>query len=121
MRRMAKLRIVPFVLALALAAGACGSSSDGGSASNTTAAGATGTTVTLKDLKFNPDTLRVHAGDTVTWKWGESVLHNITAKDSSFKSDNKSDGTFTHTFDKAGTYNYECTLHSGMTGEVDVS
>jgi plastocyanin len=121
---MAKLRIVLFVLALALGVGACGSGNGSGSASNTTkapAGGATGTTVTLKDLKFNPDQLAVHTGDTVTWKWGESVLHNITAKDSSFKSDNKSDGTFTHTFDKAGTYNYECTLHSGMTGEIDVS
>ena len=121
---MAKLRIALFVLLLAIGAGACGSSDDSGSASNTTAAsgsGGGGTTVTLKDLKFNPDKITAKTGDTVTWKWGENVLHNVTAKDKSFKSDNKSDGTFTHTFDKAGTYEYECTLHTGMSGEVDVS
>jgi plastocyanin len=119
---MAKLRIAPLLLVVALALGACGSSDDNGSASNTTAASSgKSATVTLKDLKFNPDAVSVDTGGTVTWKWGENVLHNITAKDNSFKSDNKTDGTFTHTFDKAGTFNYECTLHTGMNGTITVS
>jgi len=121
---MAKLRIVLLLLVLALSVGACGSNDDNSSGSNTTAASSSGGTsgsVTLKDLKFNPDEVSVATGGTVTWKWGENVLHNITAKDGSFKSDNKSDGTFTHTFDKAGSYDFECTLHTGMTGTVTVS
>jgi len=120
---MAKLRIALLVLLVALAAGACGSNDDNGSASDTTAAASGGKTATivLKDLKFDPDEVSVQTGGTVTWKWEENVLHNVTGKDGSFKSDNKSDGTFTHTFDKAGTYKFECTLHTGMTGQVTVS
>ena len=32
-----------------------------------------------------------------------------------------STGTFAHTFDTAGTYNYQCPLHSGMTGQIVVA
>lgn len=31
------------------------------------------------------------------------------------------DGSFTHTFDEAGEYEYECTLHGGMTGLITVT
>jgi len=30
-------------------------------------------------------------------------------------------GTFSHTFDTEGTYNYECPIHSGMTGQIVVA
>jgi plastocyanin len=129
---MAKLRIAPFLLAFGLLLAACGGSSGNSTASNSTAtttasggsssstAVATGATVELKDLKFHPDTVSIAVGDVVTWTWKENVLHNVTAKDGSFKSPNQSDGTFKHTFAKAGSYAYECTLHSGMTGTVEV-
>jgi plastocyanin len=120
---MARLRFAPFALAAALLFAACGGSDDGGSgASNTTAekpsTGAAGATVTLEDLKFKPDTVSIKTGGTVRWTWKENVLHNVHSDD--FESPNKSDGVFTHTFDKAGTYEYECTLHSGMSGTVEV-
>jgi plastocyanin len=119
---MAKLRIALVVLVLGALFAACGGSDDGGSASNdteTTKAGAAGPTIQLKDLKFDPDELTIEKGQTVTWEWKESVLHNVTGD--GFKSENESDGTFTHTFTKPGTYDYQCTLHSGMKGKVTVS
>src|SRR5689334_14326556 len=109
---MAKLRIAPVILALGLVFAACGGGDDGGSASNdtsdtTAASGAeAGAKVALKDLKFNPDEISVKKGDTVTWEWKENVLHNVTGE--GFKSDNISEGTFEHTFDKAGTFDYQC-------------
>jgi plastocyanin len=121
MPAMARLRFAPFVLVLAIVFAACGGSDDdGGSASNDTQApaGAAGASVTLEDLKFKPDTVSIKVGGTVRWKWEENVLHNVHG--GPFESPNKSDGVFTHTFDKAGTYEYECTLHSGMTGTVEV-
>lgn len=121
---MLKRRIAPLALFIALVSAACGGSSNDSSSDTTAASGASGSsgsTVVLKDLKFSPDDITVETGDTVKWEWKENVLHNVTAKDGSFKSDNKSDGTFTHTFDKAGTYEYECTLHTGMAGKVTVS
>lgn len=126
MPAMVRLKFAPFILALAVLFAACGGSDDGGSgATNDTsatdkpAAGAGGATVTLKSLKFNPDKVSIKAGETVTWEWKENVLHNVNGE--GFESANKSDGTFTHTFEKAGSFEYECTLHSGMTGTVEVS
>lgn len=117
---MAKLRIAPIVLALGLLLAACGGSSGNASDdSTTTVAGAEGATVTLKDLKFTPDKVSIKVGETVTWQWKESVVHNVTGD--GFKSDNLSDGTYKHTFAKAGSFDYQCTLHAGMNGSVDVS
>jgi plastocyanin len=119
---MSKLRIAPVAVAIGLLLAACGGGDDGGSAADTTRPnppGAKGATVELKDLKFNPQQVTIKIGETVTWVWKENVLHNI--KGDGFKSDNLSDGTFEHTFTKAGSYDYECTLHSGMTGTVEVS
>ena len=120
---MAKLRIAPIALALGLLLAACGGGDDDGAAANDTTtpkpAGAKGAEVALKDLKFIPEKVTIKTGETVTWTWKENVLHNVSGD--GFKSDNLSDGTYEHTFDKAGSYDYQCTLHSGMTGTVEVS
>ena len=119
---MAKLRIAPVVLALGLLLAGCGGGDDGGGASNdtpTTKGGPVAATVELKDLKFKPEKVSINAGETVRWVWKENVLHNVTGD--GFKSDNVSDGPYEHTFEKPGTYDYQCTLHAGMTGTVEVS
>ena len=121
---MAKHRIAPVVLALLLLLAGCGSGDDGATASNDTASkppagGPGGPKVELKDLKFRPEKITVDSGETVTWVWKENVLHNVAGD--GFKSDNLSKGTFEHTFSKAGTYDYQCTLHAGMNGTVEVS
>jgi plastocyanin len=118
---MRRLRTIVLVAVLALAVGACGSDdkSDGSADTTEATSGAVpAATVTLKDLKFTPDNVTVKAGDAVEWKWEENVLHNVSGD--GFKSENKSDGTFEHTFTKAGTYDYQGTLHSGMKGTVEV-
>ena len=119
---MAKLRIAPIALALGLVLAACGGGDDGGSASTDTtkaSGGPAAATVELKDLKFKPEKVSVKAGETVRWVWKENVLHNVAGD--GFKSDNISDGPFEHTFKKPGTFDYQCTLHAGMTGSVEVS
>jgi plastocyanin len=93
--------------------GACG-----GGGSKTPAA-TNGPTVILKNLSFQPDTLQVKVGDTVTWKWGESVAHNVTFP--SFHSKTMTSGTYTHTFTAAGTFDYKCTIHPTMNGKLVVA
>jgi plastocyanin len=119
-------------LALALVAAGCGGDDDdnggggggGGATSEQEAPAATGggADVTMKDIKFNPSTVNIKAGDTVTWTNDDSVGHDVTGD--GFKSGDagglQSGDTFKHTFDKAGTFKYRCTVHPGMTGEVDV-
>ena len=34
--------------------------------------------VTMKDIKFNPSTVNIKAGDTVTWTNDDSVAHDVT-------------------------------------------
>lgn len=79
-------------------------------------------TVVLRDIAFKPDRIQVEAGDTVTWKFEDKgIPHDVTAEDKSFKSETMDSGTFQHTFDTSGTYDYLCSLHPGqMKGVIEV-
>ena len=75
--------------------------------------------VSIKDLKFDPQTVTIKVNDQVEWQNDDSVTHNV-------KGDNWGDfpispgQKFTQVFDKAGTYSYSCSLHPEMTGTVIV-
>lgn len=80
-----------------------------------------GHTVVLKNLHFNPATLSIRRGDTVTWLWRDgSTQHNVTG--SGFKSRTMSHGSFTVRFTRRGTFSYHCTIHVslGMRGKIVV-
>lgn len=68
---------------------------------------------------FEPAAVEVEAGTTVTWRFSDGIPHDVTSD--LFKSEAKSEGTFTHTFEEPGTYSYTCTLHPGMDGQVIVN
>jgi plastocyanin len=122
------------VFAVVLAAGAgCGSSTPStpstpgptpaGPASppGSSPASATSVTVNVKNFAFNPQKVTIKVGGTVTWKFDDSAQHTATALDKSFNSPPLNNGqTFQHTFTKAGTYNYMCSIHQFMTGTVIV-
>jgi plastocyanin len=93
---------------------------DGGGGSGGTGPG---TQVSMKDIKFNPGTVTIKPGGKVTWTNDDSVGHDVTADDFESGSPGGIDGgsTFSHTFKKAGTYNYVCSVHPGMKGTVKVS
>lgn len=87
----------------------------------------TGPTVTVKSNTFEPSTLTIKVGDTVTWKWAGGI-HNVVSG-TSCKTDGKfssgtpvSGATFEHRFDTAGTYDYFCEPHCtvGMVGKIVV-
>ena len=79
--------------------------------------------VTMAEHFFDPAILVVAAGTTVTWKDLGQQLHDVNARDGSFRSPLLGPGgTFSFTFTKPGRYSYFCSLHEGdgMIGEVDV-
>jgi plastocyanin len=77
--------------------------------------------VVLKDLAFNPASVTIAVGATVTWENQDSMNHNVIADDGSFKSPDLGSGeTFSFTFQKAGTYTYSCHIHPNMKGTVVV-
>jgi plastocyanin len=111
--------LVVLLAAAALLAG-CGSSSKKSSTSSAPAAG--GTTVSMKNIQFAPTSLTVKVGQTVTWTNDDSVVHNVTADDGTFKSSNFGGGkTFSWKATKAGTFKYGCTIHPGMVATLTVT
>jgi plastocyanin len=77
--------------------------------------------VSVKNLQFKPVSIKIKAGQTVTWNNDDDRDHTVVAKDGSFKSDNLKPGqSYEHTFAKAGKYPYSCGYHPRMKGEVVV-
>jgi plastocyanin len=112
-----RLALVALAGLLAVALSACGTS---GATTTAPATDQGGPTVTIEDLAYTPETLTVPAGATVTWVWRDgAVAHDVKGPD--FRSKVISEGTFSHRFDRPGTYDYVCTLHPNMTGVIEVS
>jgi plastocyanin len=77
--------------------------------------------ITISGFKFDPDTVTVTIGTTVTWTNQDTTAHTVVADDGSWKSDSLAKGAnFSFTFDKAGTYTYICSIHPTMKGTVIV-
>ncbi|MDZ7679510.1 MAG: plastocyanin/azurin family copper-binding protein [Acidimicrobiales bacterium] len=74
-------------------------------------------------FQFEPATVEIEAGESVTWTNSGGVRHTVTSTSDSMDFDEPlgSDDSVTVTFDEPGTYDYECTIHPGMTGTVVVS
>jgi plastocyanin len=118
------VRRLPAVLAaLAIAAvvvAGCGGDEGGGDAADAAPVGGV-TEVAAKDNQFTPPAIQVTAGTTVTWTFDDRfVPHDVTG-DGFTSGDPRRGGSFTHTFDRPGTYAYRCTLHDGMDGRVVVT
>lgn len=81
--------------------------------------------VFMKDSKFNPSSIIISPGTTITWTNKErgiyAPVHTVTSGSNGFDSgDLEKKETFSHTFSAAGTFPYYCKHHSGMTGTVTV-
>lgn len=78
-------------------------------------------TVVVKDMKFMQPSVTIAVGQAVTWEFDDGfVKHDVVADDGSFVSELMVGGSYTHVFDKAGTYDYSCSPHPRMTGVVIV-
>lgn len=78
-------------------------------------------TVNIQMSAFDPVTITVKKGDTVTWQNNDSYTHHLVADDGSFDLGDQSGGAKVQfTFDKVGTFNYHCSIHTYMKGVVIV-
>jgi plastocyanin len=107
-------------LTTAIAAAGCGSG--GGASSGPATALKPGEAIGMKTLRFHPDHVSAKVGQAITWRNEEGIPHNVVSQSgATFESKTfGKDGTFSWTPSKAGTVKYECTLHPGMQGTIDV-
>ncbi|HET7034240.1 MAG TPA: plastocyanin/azurin family copper-binding protein [Thermomicrobiaceae bacterium] len=126
---------VPAAFAVGGLLAACGGGSNGGSSGG----GGSDHTVNMTDaLKYEPETITIKKGDSITWKNTGQLDH--TATDDPSKAKNAADAklpsgaqawdsgdvgpgkTFKHTFDVVGDYTYFCIPHEegGMVAHVTV-
>ncbi|HLL51281.1 MAG TPA: cupredoxin family copper-binding protein [Thermomicrobiales bacterium] len=78
--------------------------------------------VQVVDFAFEPATLTVPVGTTVTWTNAGSRPHTVTADDGSFDSGRLDPGEqFSQSFDQPGTFTYFCGFHPDMQGSIVVT
>jgi plastocyanin len=79
--------------------------------------------ISIDNFKYVPDTLTVPAGTKVTWTNHDDMPHTVTSagKPKALASEAlDTDDQFSHVFAEPGTYNYLCTIHPKMSGQVIV-
>jgi plastocyanin len=78
--------------------------------------------IEIKDFSFNPQTLTVKPGETVTWINRDEEPHTVVSVEKKFKKSTAldTDQTFTITAGAPGTYTYFCSVHPKMTGTIVV-
>ena len=77
--------------------------------------------VAAVDFAFEPETVEISAGDSLTWTNEGETIHNVKGK-GFFSEAIDPGGSYEHTFDEPGTYEYLCNLHPDqMKGTVEVS
>jgi plastocyanin len=73
-----------------------------------------------KSYRFDPKTIEIKAGETVTWTNNDNFTHTIKVDGQDDHKVGRGDSVSIR-FDRAGSYHYVCTLHShDMDGTVIV-
>jgi len=84
--------------------------------------------VNIAGFAFSPAVVKIKVGDTVKWINDDSAPHQVASNPHPVHTDLpglESDvlskgGSYSFTFDKAGTWGYHCHIHPMMTGTVVV-
>jgi len=75
----------------------------------------------IQNFKFDPSTMTVSAGTTVTWINRDETVHTVTSEDGRLASAGLNNGQqFSYRFTAPGTYAYHCALHPHMMARIIV-
>ena len=94
----------------------------GNEMSNDPQHGGTGNRIEIKDFMFNPTTITVKSGETVTWINKDDEPHTVVSVGKKFPKSSALDTgqEFTITAGAPGTYEFFCSVHPKMTGTIIV-
>ena len=77
--------------------------------------------VFMNNSVFDPSSITITSGTTLTWTNKESMTHTVTSDSLIFNSgDISKDQSFSYTFNTIGAYPYRCLYHNNMKGKVIV-
>lgn len=76
----------------------------------------------IQESRFCPEQLEVRVGTLVRWTNRDNVAHTVTSRGAPhFDSGTIAPGaSWSHRFERPGTYSYYCALHPWMNARVDV-
>jgi plastocyanin len=75
----------------------------------------------LTTTAFSPNPLTTTVGSTIRWTNNDNLAHTSTATGGAWNSGTiQPGGQFNFTFQSAGTFAYQCTIHPGMVATVIV-
>lgn len=119
---MKKIAILTLVAVGAIVLGGCslyGGASNSSSTSTSPTSSVGANAINIQNFAFNPATLTIKKGITVTWTNNDSAQHQI--KSATFNSSQLGKGqSFSFTFNDAGTFDYSCAIHPSMLGKIIV-
>jgi plastocyanin len=108
------IRAVAILVLLAAVVGGCGGSGDSEPVATTEV-------TMVKSYRFDPETIEIQAGQTVTWTNEDNFTHTVEVEGEGDHKVGRGDSVAI-TFARPGTYDYVCTLHShDMHGTVIVT
>ncbi|HEX6050285.1 MAG TPA: cupredoxin family copper-binding protein [Gemmatimonadaceae bacterium] len=78
-------------------------------------------TVTIRQFRYERDTITVKVGDVIVWRNADQLEHTVTADSGAFESPLIKPGReWSHRFAVAGTFDYHCLPHPFMKAVVRV-
>jgi len=110
-----------FILLTGMLLSACGQNASPTSAGSLPSTQSGEVKVTIANFSFDPASLTITTGTTVTWTNNDTAPHNIAGDDGTLGSNSLAKGeAFSFAFTKPGTFSYHCGVHPSMKASITV-
>jgi plastocyanin len=78
--------------------------------------------VKISNFSFQPAELKIPKGSIVIWANNDGATHTVTSDSGNEIASGqvRQGGTFSHTFNNTGTFDYHCSIHTTMKGKIIV-
>ena len=118
---MTRIPLIVAVLAAGALATGCGGNGYGSKPAAAQSAETAAKIVEMTDSTFAPNRVDMKVGETVTFVDRDEIAHTATAEGTFDSGTLRQGDRFDFKATKAGTFDYVCIFHPGMTGKITVT